>query len=98
MNERKVKKLKSSRPFALWDIAVFAVLACVVIALMAASLRIKEQGSRVRVFVGNELFADYDINLDGQYNITDSDGDVLMILVIQDKKVWVENSTCPDHI
>jgi hypothetical protein len=98
MNEQKVKKLKSSRPFALWDIAVFAVLACVVIALTAASLQVKEEGSIVRVYVANEIFADYEIDVDGRYDITDSECDVLMILVIKDKTVWVEDSTCPDHI
>lgn len=98
MNEQKVRKLKSSRPFALWDIAVFAILAIVVIVLMAASLNLKEQGKVVRVYVDNEFFADYDITKDRQYDITNSQGETLMILKIQDKKVWVENSTCPDHI
>lgn len=98
MNEQKVKKIKSSRPFALWDIAVFAVLAVVIIVFMAVSLNLKQEGSIIRVYVNNDFFADYDINLDGEYNVTNTDGDVLMVLVIQDQKVWVKNSTCPDHI
>lgn len=98
MNEQKVKKIKSSRPFALWDIAVFAVLAVVIIVFMAVSLNLKQEGSKIRVYVNNDFFADYDINLDGEYNVTNTDGDVLMVLVIQDQKVWVKNSTCPDHI
>ncbi|HHW90124.1 MAG TPA: NusG domain II-containing protein [Clostridiales bacterium] len=98
MNEKKIRKIKSSRPFALWDIAVFAFLAVMVITFMAASLNIKEEGSIVRVYVDNKFFADYDINQDGQFDITNSDGEVLMALVIQDKEVWAQNSTCPDHI
>ncbi|HEY8419152.1 MAG TPA: NusG domain II-containing protein [Clostridia bacterium] len=98
MNEQKVKQLKSSRPFALWDIAVLALLAVAVIALLAASVSIKEQGANVRVYVNNEIFKDYDITEDGRFEITDSDGDILMFLVIKDKTAWVENSTCPDHI
>ena len=100
MNEQKVKKIKSSRPFALWDIAVFAVLAVVIIVFMAVSLNLKQEGSNIRVYVyvNNDFFADYDINQDGEYNVTNTDGDVLMVLVIQDQKVWVKNSTCPDHI
>ena len=98
MNEQKVKKIKSSRPFALWDIAVFAVLAVVIIVFMAVSLNLKQEGSKIRVYVNNDFFADYDINQDGEYNVTNTDGDVLMVLVIQDQKVWVKNSTCPDHI
>ncbi|NLC16416.1 MAG: NusG domain II-containing protein [Clostridiales bacterium] len=98
MNEQKVRKIKSSRPFALWDIIVFALLAVAVITFMALSLNIKEEGSIVRVYVNNQFFADYDININGQYDITNSEGDVLMVLVIQDKKVWAQNSTCPDHI
>ncbi|HEY8390668.1 MAG TPA: NusG domain II-containing protein, partial [Clostridia bacterium] len=98
MNIQKIKKLKSSRPFALLDIPIFVLLAILVITFMIISLNVKKEGKIVRVYVQNELYADYDLNVDGHYDIIDSQGNKLLVLVIHDKVVHVEDSTCPDHL
>lgn len=98
MDIKKAKIIKTTKPFALWDIALFAVLAIIIVLLFVFSLNTAKEGDTVRVFVGNDWFEDYSIDTNGSYDITSSDGTVLMILVIKDKTVWVKESTCPDKI
>jgi len=98
MDTQKVKKIKLSRPFALLDIPIFALLAIAVITFMVISLNTKEEGDVVRVYVENEFYSDYDLNENGHYNINNNKGNLLMVLVIEDKVVHVENSACPDHL
>ena len=98
MDIEKVKKIKSSRPFSLLGIPIFAVLAIVVITFMIISFNAKKEGEIVRVWVENKFYADYDLNINGHYDISNADDKLLLVLVIEDRVVHVEDSTCPDHL
>ena len=78
----------------------FAVLALLCLAALLSYLLIN-QGSRggvAVITVGQQVFAEVPLALDGEYRVTDMDGAYLLTCIVADGAIQVSSSTCRDHI
>ena len=58
----------------------------------------REQGSIAIIEVSQKLYGSYDLSIDQNIAVNDSEGLVLIKCEIKDKKIYVVSSTCPDKI
>lgn len=77
-------------------IAFFAALALVF--LLVWNLAHKTPGSRVVVTRSGEVFGIYELNEDQTVEITDSEGRVTNVLVIEDGAAYMWDADCPDKL
>lgn len=90
----------ASRPFRLWDIAIYATLLLLIAAVMLAVFlprRALGRDAVLDVYLDNELTSTYRIDEEGEYEIK-RDGEVLAILRIEDGEAVLHDSTCADKL
>lgn len=89
-----IENIKSGKPFFIFDIIVYVFV--LALAVTAIILIFKPQGSYVKVTVSGEVVDEFDLfqTIDKTYELKTGK----MRLIISDGKVWIEESTCPEHI
>ena len=89
-----IENIKSGKPFFIFDIIVYVLV--LALAVTAIIFIFKPQGSCVKVTVSGEVVDEFDLfqTVDKTYELKTGK----MRLIISDGKVWIEESTCPEHI
>jgi hypothetical protein len=89
---------KKTRPFLVLDIVVYAALAVLITVLLVVVLRFQKKVGEageysVEVYRDNKIYRKFSLEENGTFDIAGS-----LTLVIEDRRVWVENAHCPDKI
>ncbi len=89
-----IENIKSGKPFFIFDIIVYVFV--LALAVTAIIFIFKPQGNYVKVTVSGEVVDEFDLfqTVDKTYELKTGK----MRLIISDGKVWIEESTCPEHI
>lgn len=89
-----IENIKSGKPFFIFDIIVYVFV--LALAVTAIILIFKPQGNYVKVTVSGEVVDEFDLfqTVDKTYELKTGK----MRLIISDGKVWIDESTCPEHI
>ncbi len=89
-----IENIKSGKPFFIFDIIVYVFV--LALAVTAIIFIFKPQGNYVKVTVSGEVVDEFDLfqTVDKTYELKTGK----MRLIISDGKVWIEESTCTEHI
>lgn len=100
INIEKVKKIRESKPFSLWDLAVFITIITAIVILFVFSFSSQKEGTKVVVYVENEFYGEYSLKENTQEPIPvyNKDGKFLLNMHIKDGVVWVTDATSPRRL
>ncbi len=77
-------------------ILIFALLAVAVVAFFVINNVISKDGAKVQVLVDGEIFYEYNLDENGEYQIKTDMGE--NTLVIEDGNAYVSDANCPDKL
>lgn len=77
-------------------ILIFALLAVAVVAFFVINNVISKDGAKVQVLVDGEIFCEYNLKEDGEYEIESDYG--LNILVVEAGSAYIKDADCPDKL